>query len=85
MPVATEKFEPRGDHHPNRFLFAGRLNRQKGLDPLLRAFASMRGTAMLDVVGEGANAGELKLLASQLGVSDRVVWHGQLKQPELKR
>ncbi len=83
MPVATEKFEPRGDHHPNRFLFAGRLNRQKGLDPLLRAFASMRGTAMLDVVGEGANAGELKLLASQLGVSDRVVWHGQLKQPEL--
>jgi len=83
MPVATEKFEPRGDHHSNRFLFAGRLNRQKGLDPLLRAFASMRGIAMLDVVGEGANAADLKLLASQLGVSDRVVWHGQLKQPEL--
>ena len=83
MPVATEKFEPRGDHHTNRFLFAGRLNRQKGLDPLLRAFASMRGVAMLDVVGEGANAAELKLLASQLGVSDRVAWHGQLKQPEL--
>ena len=83
MPVATEKFEPRGEHHANRFLFAGRLNRQKGLDALLRAFASMRGVAMLDVVGEGANAAELKLLASQLGVSDRVVWHGQLKQPEL--
>jgi glycosyltransferase involved in cell wall biosynthesis len=85
MPVATEKFEPRGEHHANRFLFAGRLNRQKGLDHLLRAFASMQGVAMLDVIGEGANGAELKLLASQLGVSDRVVWHGQLKQPELVR
>ncbi len=83
MPVATEKFEPHGEHHRNRFLFAGRLNEQKGLDHLLRAFASMRGVAMLDVVGEGANASELRLLASQLGVSDRVVWHGQLKQPGL--
>lgn len=83
MPVATEKFEPHGEHHANRFLFAGRLNQQKGLDHLLRAFASMRGVAMLDVVGEGANAAELKLLASQLGISDRVVWLGQLKQPEL--
>jgi len=85
MPVATEKFEPRGEHHQNRFLFAGRLNKQKGLDHLLRAFASMRGVAMLDVVGEGASAPDLKLLASQLGISDRVAWHGQLKQAELVR
>lgn len=83
MPVATEKFEPRGEHHENRFLFAGRLNKQKGLDHLLRAFASMHGVAMLDVIGEGSDAAELRLRASQLGVSDRVVWHGQLKQPDL--
>jgi len=83
MPVATEKFEPHGDHHENRFLFAGRLNEQKGLDHLLRAFAAMRRVAMLDVVGEGHKETELKLLASQLGISDRVVWHGQLKQPDL--
>jgi glycosyltransferase involved in cell wall biosynthesis len=83
MPVATEKFEPRGNHHDNRFLFAGRLNEQKGLDHLLRAFAGMRRVAMLDVVGEGHKETELKLLASQLGISDRVVWHGQLEQPDL--
>jgi len=83
MPVATEKFEPHGSHHDNRFLFAGRLNDQKGLDHLLRAFAAMRRVAMLDVVGEGHKEAELKLLASQLGISDRVVWHGQLKQPDL--
>ena len=85
MPVATEKFQPRGSRAANRFLFAGRLNEQKGLGHLLRAFASMHRTAMLDVVGEGTLASDLRLLASQLGISDRVVWHGQLKQPELVR
>lgn len=85
MPVAIEKFHPHGSRESHRFLFAGRLNEQKGLDHLLRAFAAMRGLAMLDVVGEGNLAHELRLLASQLGVSDRVVWHGQLTQPDLVR
>ena len=85
MPVAVERFQPHGDRERNRFLFAGRLNRQKGLDHLLRAFAAMKGLAMLDVVGEGTNEKELKLLASQLGISDRVTWHGQITQPELVR
>ena len=85
MPVATEKFQQRGSREAARFLFAGRLNEQKGLDHLLRAFASMRGAAMLDVVGEGSLGGDLRLLASQLGVSDRVVFHGQLTQPDLVR
>jgi glycosyltransferase involved in cell wall biosynthesis len=83
MPVATEKFAPHGSRETNRLLFAGRLNRQKGLDHLLRAFAAMKQLAMLDVVGEGSDAADLRLLASQLGVSDRVTWHGQLTQPEL--
>jgi glycosyltransferase involved in cell wall biosynthesis len=85
MPVATERFEPGGSREPGRFLFAGRLNRQKGLDHLLRAFAAMKRPAMLDVVGEGHLGAELKQLASQLGVSDRIAWHGQLKQPQLVR
>ncbi|HMA21873.1 MAG TPA: glycosyltransferase family 4 protein [Gemmatimonadaceae bacterium] len=83
MPVATERFHPHGSREQNRFLFAGRLNPQKGLDHLLRAFASMKGLAMLDVVGEGVSANELRLLASQLGVSDRIQWHGQLNQGDL--
>ena len=83
MPVATERFHPQGAREQNRFLFAGRLNPQKGLDHLLRAFASMKGLAMLDVVGEGASANDLRLLASQLGVSDRIQWHGQLNQIDL--
>jgi len=85
MPVATELFEPGGSREASRFLFAGRLNRQKGLEHLLRAFAAMKRPAMLDVVGDGIRSNELKLLASQLGVSDRVAWHGQLNQLQLVR
>ena len=83
MPAATERFTRGTSREANRFLFAGRLNRQKGLGALLRAFASMSELAMLDVVGEGEDGPSLKLLASQLGVSDRVVWHGQLTQDRL--
>jgi glycosyltransferase involved in cell wall biosynthesis len=83
MPVAIERFVPHGSRESNRFLFAGRLNKQKGLDHLLRAFAAMKQLALLDVVGEGSDDATLKLLASQLGISDRVTWHGQLKQPDL--
>ncbi|MDO8503014.1 MAG: glycosyltransferase [Gemmatimonadaceae bacterium] len=83
MPVATERFSPGGRREGQRFLFAGRVNRQKGLDHLLRAFASMKHPAMLDIVGEGNQSDEFRLLASQLGVSDRVVWHGQLNQQDL--
>jgi glycosyltransferase involved in cell wall biosynthesis len=85
MPVATERFAPGGSREENRFLFAGRLNEQKGLAHLLKAFASMQRPAMLDVVGEGSDAAALKLAASQLGVSDRVTWHGQLPQEGLLR
>jgi glycosyltransferase involved in cell wall biosynthesis len=83
MPAATERFAPGSSRESNRFLFAGRLNQQKGLAHLLRAFAVMKELAMLDVVGEGEDGANLKLLASQLGVSDRVVWHGQLSQDRL--
>lgn len=85
MPVATERFTPHGSREPARLLFAGRLNRQKGLDHLLRALAAMKELAMLDVVGEGAEEQSFRLLASQLGISDRVAWHGQLDQVGLVR
>lgn len=85
MPVATERFTPGGKRNPARFLFAGRLNEQKGLAHLLRAMAATQRPAMLDVVGDGSDAQSLKLLASQLGISDRVQWHGALDQSELTR
>ncbi len=85
MPVATERFTPGGHREPARFLFAGRLNQQKGLDHLLKAIVAMERLAMLDVIGEGNDAATLRQRASQLGISDRVVWHGRLDQESLLR
>ena len=85
MPVATERFHPGGSRQSSRFLFAGRLNEQKGLGHLLKAMASMQSLAMLDVVGEGGDGARLRLQASQLGISDRIVWHGQVGQDQLLR
>ena len=85
MPVATERFIPGTSREKSRFLFAGRLNRQKGLEHLIRALAKMRQHALLDVVGAGQLESELRALATELGVSDRIAWMGQLKQPDLVR
>ncbi|MEO7368854.1 MAG: glycosyltransferase family 4 protein [Gemmatimonadaceae bacterium] len=83
MPVDTERFVPGAFREKQRFLFAGRLNRQKGLEHLIRALAKMRQHALLDVVGAGPLESTLRSLAAELGVADRIAWMGQLKQSDL--
>jgi glycosyltransferase involved in cell wall biosynthesis len=83
MPVASELFAPDGGRRKNCLLFVGRLTPQKGLDVLLRALATMRHRADLDVVGDGEQDGSLRALAGRLGVADRVHWHGAQPQPRL--
>lgn len=83
MPAATELFTPDGSRAPDRLLFVGRLNAQKGIELLLRAFAAMRTRAQLDVVGDGPDAESMRTLASSLGIADRVTWRGALPQTAL--
>ncbi|MBA3340804.1 MAG: glycosyltransferase family 4 protein [Gemmatimonadaceae bacterium] len=83
MPVATEVFHPGSLSRSGRILFAGRLNRQKGLDHLIRALPLMRTPAALDVVGEGPSGTELRALAAELGANERIEWHGQLDRDAL--
>ena len=85
MPVATELFEPAGTRPRDGILFVGRLNAQKGLDRLIRALAGMKTKATLDVVGDGPARESLGALAAELGVADRVRWHGQVRQGELPK
>lgn len=60
-----------------RFLFVGRLTEAKGLDVALRALAGLRHRAWtLDVVGDGAQRGEWEALVAELGLADRVSFHG---------
>ncbi|MGI8619605.1 MAG: glycosyltransferase [Gemmatimonadaceae bacterium] len=85
MPVATELFEPDSAGARDGILFVGRLNAQKGCDQLIRALAGMKTKATLHVVGDGPARESLGALAKDLGVADRVHWHGQVRQGELPK
>ncbi len=85
MPVATDLFEPDASRERAGILFVGRLNAQKGLDQLIRALAGMKSKTTLDVVGAGPARDSLGALATELGVADRVRWHGEIKQGDLPK
>ncbi|MDQ6828450.1 MAG: glycosyltransferase, partial [Gemmatimonadota bacterium] len=53
-----------------------RLGREKGVDVLLEALASVSPDVLLSVVGDGAERDRLENLARTLGVRDRVTFHG---------
>ncbi len=63
------------------FLFVGRLVGYKGLDVLLRALPGLE--ARVIVVGDGPRRSSLQALASELEVSDRVRFVGQVGDEEL--
>lgn len=59
-------------------LFVGRLDPQKDIPLLLGSFSKMSLYRRLDIVGDGDEGyvAELSLLAENLGIADRVTWHG---------
>jgi len=56
--------------------FVGRLEKQKGVDILLEAFARLGGTSQLWIVGDGSLREELEHKAKALGVIERVRFEG---------
>jgi len=84
MPVDVELFSPgTGARAPDRFLFVGRLNAQKGIAQLLHAIATTASVASLDVVGDGPDRAELEASARALGLTGRVRWLGAQTQAQL--
>lgn len=85
MPVATTIFHPNRarERATDRLLFVGRLNAQKGVALLLDAVARMRHRLSLDIVGDGPDEARLRAQAQDLGIADRVSWHGAQPQPAL--
>jgi glycosyltransferase involved in cell wall biosynthesis len=70
-----------------RIFFAGRLDREKGADLLLRAFARWQdrpASAHLRIAGLGPLRASLEALAFRLGIADRVSFVGWLDQSELE-
>ncbi|MEM8556265.1 MAG: glycosyltransferase family 4 protein [Bacteroidota bacterium] len=74
-PEPREVMPPPAEGLP-RFAFVGRLSKVKGADWLLRALAKTTAPLHLDVVGDGELSGRLPTLADELGVADRVTFHG---------
>ncbi|MCQ4042736.1 glycosyltransferase [Streptantibioticus rubrisoli] len=74
-------FHHRGPGDRRDLLFLGRLEiAQKGLDLLLRAFAEAAPhlDARLRIAGDGPDEAQLRALADELGIADRVDWLGRV-------
>ena len=64
--------------HPEGFVYVGRLEREKGVETLIRAVARLRDlpACSLTIVGDGAERRMLETLSEELGVRSRVRFHG---------
>jgi len=85
-PVDLEAFSPAGrERHaggPPTVLAVGRLQRQKGFDFLIDAFARLRtSSARLVLVGDGPDRAALEEQVRWLGLGDRVTFAGYASNP----
>jgi glycosyltransferase involved in cell wall biosynthesis len=71
---------------PIKAIFIGRLVPYKGADMLLRGFrnAIISGKIDLSIVGDGPEKESLEQLAVNLGISDKVVFHGWVNHSEVQ-
>ncbi len=73
---------------PFRFLFVGFLTANKKVDELIRVFAAgfnASSEVRLEIVGDGAQRLELESLAANLGIQDRVDFHGLLPRARVNQ
>jgi glycosyltransferase involved in cell wall biosynthesis len=79
----TADLSPRDAH---RIVFVGRLTTEKQIDVVLRAVAKLDPAldVRFDIVGSGDQRRNLEQLAGELGLTDRVHFHGHTTDEELK-
>ncbi|MGN7969702.1 glycosyltransferase [Microbacterium sp. 22296] len=70
----------------NRLLFVGRLTTEKHIDVVLHALAQLDPAldVTFDIVGGGDQRAKLEALAQQLGVAERVTFHGHASDDDLR-
>lgn len=66
-------------------LFVGRMDQEKRVDELIRAFAALPAglPGRLEIVGDGARRAEWTALAANLGIADRVTFRGFVSEDDL--
>ncbi|MBC9936356.1 MULTISPECIES: glycosyltransferase [unclassified Leucobacter] len=77
----TPSFAERSEQ---RVVFVGRLTMEKQIDVILRAVARLGANVKLDLVGGGDQRKNLERLAHELGIDDRVVFHGRVSDQQLR-
>jgi glycosyltransferase involved in cell wall biosynthesis len=83
-PVTIHRVPERRGVRDKKFTTVARLVHQKGIDILLRAFASVTDDAAdwsLEIVGDGPLRNQLEALAIELGIADRAIFRGYLEDP----
>jgi colanic acid/amylovoran biosynthesis glycosyltransferase len=87
IDMRTFDYKPDG-RLPHRILAVGGLEKYKGFDYLLRAAHELarRGVEVeVEVVGGGSQAHELRRLAQELSLSERVLFPGHLPSADVRR
>ncbi|MGO1848778.1 glycosyltransferase [Microbacterium sp. JB110] len=79
----TPDLAPRSD---NRIVFVGRVTAEKQIDVIVRALAKLDPAlnATLELVGDGDQRPALERLAEDLGVRERITFHGRTSDEELR-
>lgn len=79
----TADLTPRDDR---RIVFVGRITTEKQVDVLIRAFARLDPAlgVTLELVGDGDQRPALERLAGELGVRERVTFHGRTSDEDLR-
>jgi glycosyltransferase involved in cell wall biosynthesis len=84
--IDTDLFFPGGKKRDCAIITVAHLVPYKRIDFLLQVFSRLRmrhQCLVFHVVGEGPSSGELQVLASDLGIANSVVFHGNLQHVEL--
>lgn len=70
----------------NRIIFVGRLTAEKQIDVILRAITTLDPglDVSFDIVGGGDQRKSLENLTRELGLGDRVVFHGRISDVQLR-
>lgn len=71
-------------HQNQRILFAGRIVPDKGVEWLIKALAQTNEGIHLDIAGDGWSKPSMEILARQMGLSDRITWHGWCNSDQLE-
>lgn len=88
-PEVPEAARHQGKPGRIRLMYAGQLERRKGLELALRALARVAGREgcewTFDLFGKGPDRERLTTLAKDLGIAGSVIFHGAVPQAELMR